>query len=75
MEGAPPDGFLIDGHMLATFWRMPAKGAPPDGFLIDGHEGGGAGGATALGAPPDGFLIDGHSKAHGPDRFCVRAVR
>lgn len=28
-----------------------------------------------LGAPPDGFLIDGHSKAHGPDRFCVRAVR
>ena len=36
--GAPPDGFLIDGH--DSYRRMGGSvwlGAPPDGFLIDGH--------------------------------------
>jgi len=36
--GAPPDGFLIDGHEtdLERADRQ-VRGAPPDGFLIDGH--------------------------------------
>ena len=36
--GAPPDGFLIDGHGLTAIATAPLDaGAPPDGFLIDGH--------------------------------------
>ena len=36
--GAPPDGFLIDGHVVESRLRVSCTvGAPPDGFLIDGH--------------------------------------
>ena len=36
-RGAPPDGFLIDGHISRRDASATSAGAPPDGFLIDGH--------------------------------------
>ncbi len=75
-SGAPPDGFLIDGHAIAGFICTAAAGAPPDGFLIDGHR-------WALwrlesrteGAPPDGFLIDGHVGQPSFPTICQQAHR
>ena len=60
-EGAPPDGFLIDGHessrlcvapqvlahRLTGFSSMDTAVTIPVALLVEG-------------APPDGFLIDGH---------------
>ena len=62
--GAPPDGFLIDGHLQRFERRRIFHGAPPDGFLIDGHLNRYTrAGPRSRGAPPDGFLIDGHLAA------------
>ena len=64
MQGAPPDGFLIDGHWISCFdRRRNALAHRLTGFSsMDTRLAFGAG-KIDQGAPPDGFLIDGQGAA------------
>ena len=70
--GAPPDGFLIDGHQAIVnrdrhvAWAHRLTGFSSMDTAWPRHSR-----HWHSGAPPDGFLIDGHGREHSVDARAI----